>query len=297
MASPQLEMVKQMLRAGATLGDVDFPILRANLETLTTSMPLPEDVGRESTAARGVPAEWSDAPGHDAKRAILYLHGGGYCIGSIATHRRLAGELGRAAGSRVLSLDYRLGPEHPYPAAVEDAVAGYHFLLDQGFAPGRIGIAGDSAGGGLTVATLLALRDSGTPLPAGAATLSPWLDLTQSGDSQATKAAEDPMVQKAQLDRFAAAYLGASDASAPHASPLFADLTGLPPILVHVGTAEVLLDDSLRFGERARAAGADVEVEVYEDMIHVWHAFEAFLPEARDALAKLGAFFRRVQAD
>lgn len=286
-------MVLDLLRGGGALAGADFATMRNNLETMTTMMPLPDDVRHEPVDAGGVPAEWTTAPGADANKAFLYLHGGGYCIGSLATHRRLVGEISRASKVRGLSVDYRLAPENPYPAAVDDAVAAYRFLLAQGFAPNNIAIAGDSAGGGLTVATLLALRDAGAPLPAAAVGISPWLDLTQSGESMTSKAALDPMVQKEHLERFSAAYLAGGDATAPTASPLFADLKGLPSMLLHVGTAETLLDDSLRFAERARAANVEISVDVYDDMVHVWHAFEAFLPEARDAIQRIGDFFAR----
>jgi acetyl esterase/lipase len=199
----------------------------------------------------------------------------------------------RAAGARVLLIDYRLAPEHPFPAAVDDATRAYQFLLASGIQPARAAIAGDSAGGGLTVASLLALRDAGARLPAAGVCLSPWFDLTMSGGSIRSKAAVDPMVQGENLGRMAQAYLGTADAKLPLASPLFADLRGLPPLLVHVGTAEVLLDDSIRFAERARAADVDVTLDEWDDMVHVWHAFAAFLPEAREAMQRVGAFLRR----
>lgn len=292
MASAELQMVLDLLRAQPIPRDRGWDEQRAGLEQMTALMPPPEDVAFTPTTVAGRPAAWVAAPGAREDRALLYLHGGGYCIGSIATHRMLASDLSRAAGLRVLLLDYRLGPEHPFPAAVDDATAAYRSLLDAGLDPRRLAIAGDSAGGGLTAATLLALRDADTPLPAAAALLSPWLDLTQSGESMTSKAAVDPMVQREALQRMADAYLGGGDARAPLASPLFADLRHLPPLLVHVGTAETLLDDSTRFTERARAAGVDVTLEVFEDMVHVFHAFGFLLPEARTANAQIGAFLR-----
>jgi acetyl esterase/lipase len=223
---------------------------------------------------------------------VLYLHGGAYVIGGVHTHRGLTGGVSRSSGARVLSVDYRLAPEHPYPAAVEDAVAAYGFLLEQGIRPEAIAIAGDSAGGGLTVATLLALREAGEPLPAAGVLISPWLDLSLSGETLKTKAAEDPLVTQDLLARTAEAYLAGADPTTPTASPLFADLAGLPPLLVQVGSAETLLDDSRRFAERAVAAGVDVTLEVWDEMIHVWHAFAGLLPEADQAVGGIGEYLR-----
>lgn len=292
MASAELQMVIDLLRGQPIPRDASFVDQRAAMENLTAMAPPPEGVTCTPCAAGGRPAEWVAADGADPRRALLYLHGGGYCIGSINSHRLLAADLSRAAGLRVLLLDYRLAPEHPFPAAVEDAAAAYRFLLDAGHDRRQLAIAGDSAGGGLTAATLLALRDRDVPLPAAAALLSPWLDLTQSGESMTTCAARDPMVQRDGLQRMADAYLAGADPRTPLASPLFADLRHLPPLLIHVGSAETLLDDARRFAARASAAGVDATLEVWDDMIHVWHAF-GLLPEARAAQARLGEFLRR----
>jgi len=267
-----------------------IPEMRASMAAATESAPLPDDVRFDPVDIGGLPAEWTEASGAAADRALLYLHGGGYGIGSIATHRQLAADLSRAARLRVLSLDYRLAPENRHPAAVDDAVTGYRYLLSQGLAPERIAVAGDSAGGGLTVATLLALRDAGEALPAAGVCISPWLDLTQSGNSYDEKADVDPLVSLELLNLFSEAYLDGQDAGQPTASPLFAKLEGLPPLLVHVGTAEVLLDDSRRFAERAKQAGVDIELEVFEDMIHVWHCFALLLPEGRSAIQKIAKY-------
>jgi acetyl esterase/lipase len=292
MASAELQMVLDLLRAQPIPRDQPFAEQRAALESLIRMAARPEDVTFTAVEVGGRPAEWVAAPGADDERALLYLHGGGYCIGSLNTHRLLAADLSRAAALRVLLLDYRLAPEHPFPAAVDDAVAAYRFLLHSGLDRRRLAIAGDSAGGGLTAATLLALRDADLPLPAAAALLSPWLDLTQSGESMDSRAAVDPMVQRASLQRMADAYLNGADGTTALASPLFADLRHLPPLLIHVGTAETLLDDSRRFAARATAAGVDATLEVWDDMVHVWHAFAAVLPEARDANARIGEFLR-----
>ena len=224
-----------------------------SIVSLLRSRPGPEtpDIGYsrpdakcEKVDADGVPAEWVAAPGIDSQRAVLYLHGGGYAIGSINTHRRLAYDISAASSARVLLIDYRLAPEHPFPAAVDDAAKAWRWLLQQGFTSDRLAIAGDSAGGGLTIATLVNLRDRKLGLPACAVAISPWIDLEGQGASITTRAAQDPMVQKAGLLWMAGLYLAGKDPRTPLAAPLHADLTGLPPVLVQVGTAETLLDDS-----------------------------------------------------
>ncbi|MBW2724418.1 MAG: alpha/beta hydrolase, partial [Deltaproteobacteria bacterium] len=197
------------------------------------------------------------------------------------------------AGTRVLSLGYRLAPETPFPGAVEDATAAYGFLLEQGIAPENIAIGGDSAGGGLTFATLVSLKDHGQPLPAAAFGLSPWIDLEGLGRSMKTRAAADPMIQKDGLARFAKLYLADADPKNPLAAPLYADLSGLPPILIQVGTAETLLDDSIRIADRLREAGGSVELQQYQDLIHVFQAFAPIVPEAVEAIQKIGDFVKR----
>ncbi len=212
-----------------------------------------------------MPGEWIAAPNAGAERPrIYYLHGGGYVIGSINTHRALIARLSAASGARAFAINYRLAPEHPFPAAVEDAVSAYRWLLEQGVDPATIVIAGDSAGGGLTVATLVALRDAGVPLPAAAVCLSPWTDMEGIGESAKTRKAADPMIDPEGGLAQAQLYLGGADPRTPLAAPLYADLRGLPPMLIHVGDAEVLLDDSTRLAERAKAAGVDVTLEVWD---------------------------------
>jgi acetyl esterase/lipase len=267
--------------------------MRAGIEAMAGVAVIPADVQCEKVSAGGVPAEWVVADSADRARVILYLHGGGYVIGSINTHRELASRLTRAAAARVLVIDYRLGPEHPHPAAVDDAVAAYRWLLSQGVSPSRISIGGDSAGGGLTVATLVAVRDAGLPMPAAGVCLSPWVDLEGIGESMTTKAAVDPMVQRDALLKMAAAYLAGQSPRTPLASPLYANLSGLPPLLIQVGTAETLLDDSTRLAERARKAGVQVTLEPWEDMIHVFQVFASMLPEGRQAIDGIGEFVKK----
>lgn len=294
MASDVLKVIVQMMRAqrtGVPL-ELDPLVMRERLERMSTLMQLPPDVVAEPTTVDGVPAEWVSTPEAHEDRAVLYLHGGGYVMGSLNSHRDLAGRVSRAAGARVLNLDYRLAPEHPHPAAVEDATAAYRALVADGYEPGDVAIAGDSAGGGLTVATLVTLRDQGDPLPAAGVCISPWVDLEGVGDSMTTKADVDPMVQRDPLVRMAGFYLGDLHPRTPLAAPLYADLAGLPPLLIQVGTAETLLDDSTRIAERARDAGVDVTLEVWDEMIHVFHAFAPILPEGQEAIDKIGEFLR-----
>ncbi len=293
MASRELAALIHLLTSRPTPDNATVADRRQGFDMLAAKLPVAPDIACEKVDAAGVPAEWVVAPGAAANRVLLYLHGGGYVIGSVHTHRDLAGRLSRAAAARVLVIDYRLAPEHPYPAAVEDATAAYRWLLRNGATPARMVIAGDSAGGGLTVATLVALRDAGDPLPAAGVCLSPWVDLEGIGTSITTKAGVDPIVQKPGLLWFASLYLGGADPRTPLAAPLYADLHDLPPLLIHVGTAETLLDDATRLAERAKAAGVNVTLEAWEDMIHVWHLFAAMLPEGQQAVECVGAYVRQ----
>lgn len=293
MASRELAAIVEQLRSFLTGEEPSVAEMRRRFEGLAASFPVAADVAIEPVSAGGVPAEWISAPGARRDRAVLYLHGGGYVIGSIATHRQLAADISRSAAARVLLIDYRLAPEHPHPAAVEDALSAYRWLVAQGAAPERTALAGDSAGGGLTMATLVALRDAGDPLPGAAVCLSPWVDLEAVGDSMTGKSADDPLVQRAGLLRMAAYYLNGLSPRHPLAAPLYADLTGLPPLLIQVGDAETLLDDAVRLAQRAEAAGVKVNIDVWEEMIHVWQLFAQMLPEGREAIDRIGAFLRR----
>jgi len=220
------------------------------------------------------------------------VHGGGYVIGSINTHRDLMGRIARASGARVLGINYRLAPEHPFPAAVDDSVAAYRWMIAQGLKPNRIAVAGDSAGGGLAVATLVAIRDAKLPIPGAGVCLSPWVDMEGIGKSMESKAAIDPVVQREGLLGMAAAYLGGQNPRSPLAAPLYADLKGLPPLLIQVGEAETLLDDSTRLADRAKTAGVSATLEVWPEMIHVWQMFASFLPEGQQAVDGIGGFLK-----
>lgn len=255
---------------------------------------VPSDV--ESGAGAALPADWLVLEGAPEDARILYLHGGGYVAGSRRSHRSLAGRIARAAGLPLLLLDYRLAPEHPFPAALDDARAALDFVHAHG--PGgaaparRVVLCGDSAGGGLALATLVRARDEGGPPVAACATMSAWTDLAATGESVRSCADDDPYLVAAFLSPAARLYAGDTDVRHPLVSPLYAELRGLPPLLLHAGDHEILRDDSVRLAERARAAGVDAQVEVWPEMFHVWHAFYGALPEAREAVARLGAFLR-----
>ena len=288
MASPQLQAIVQQLRAPPRPENATFQQIREGYERLAALFPLAPDIKRQTLDANGVPAEWVAAPGASGQHAVLWLHGGGYTVGSINSHREMAARISRASGARALLIDYRLAPEAPFPAAVDDAVAAYRWLLAQGTSPSCIVIGGDSAGGGLTVAALVAIRQAGLALPAAGVCVSPWVDLETIGESMTTRADADPMVERTVLQRMAEAYLNGADPRSPLAAPLYADLSGLPALLIHVGDAEILLDDSTRLAERARAAGVDVTLDVWDEMIHVWHFFAAILPEGQQAIDNIG---------
>jgi len=292
MASEELArvigIVSQMFAGDAP----DIAASRARLETAAALFQRPPDVRYEPVDAGGVRAELVVAPNADPERTLVYFHGGAYTAGSIGSHRALATELSRVCGLRVLNVDYRRAPEHPHPAAVEDAVAAARFLWKQGVAPERTAFAGDSAGGGLTVASLVALRDAGHPLPAAGVCLSPWTDLTLTRASHTTRAALDPMCRVPALTLSRDAYAAGRDPAAPTISPLFASLVGLPPLLIQVGTAEILLDDATELAAHAKRDGVDVTLEVWDEMIHVFQAFFPLLSEGREAIEKIAAFLR-----
>lgn len=290
MASEKFEKYLNLLRKQPRGGPLNIEKMRAFQDKAGGRFP--EGVVGTPVAAAGIPAEWIDAPGAAQDRAVLYLHGGGYVAGSIDSHRNLTGHLAQAMGVRVLALDYRLAPEHPHPAPVEDAVAAYRWLLDQGLSASRLMVAGDSAGGGLTLATLLSLKDQGVALPATAVGISAWVDAEGTGESMKTRADADPMISPDSLAEIAAAFLGDADPRDPLASPLHGDLSGLPPLLLQVGDAEVLLDDSVRFAAKAEAAGVDVTLEIWPEMVHVWHASAGYVPESDRAIARIAEYAR-----
>lgn len=242
-----------------------------------------------------LPAVWS-APAQPDGHMIYYLHGGGYAFGSYQSHRTLIERLAVSTNACVFAVNYRLAPEHPCPAAIEDALRGYQWLLDQGYSSDRIVFAGDSAGGGLVLSTMMALRDAGRPLPAGGICLSPWLDLTMSGDSHRSNRLLDYVSGGDQLGTYAGYYAGPLPRTDPRVSPAYGDPSGLPPLLIHAGGAEVMCDDAVRFASRAEAAGVSVRLQVWQDQVHVWHVFTRLLPSADLALTVAGQFAREVAA-
>src|SRR6516225_6746493 len=274
----------------------DYRQRRKDFDARASEYKIAPDVTVEPVTANGVRAEWTSTPGDDRDSALLWLHGGGYVIGSLVSHRHVVSEAGRAAKAWALALDYRLAPEHPFPAAVEDAVSGYRYLLSRGIRPGRVAIAGDSAGGGLVVAAMLAIRDAGLAQPACGWCISPWVDMEGIGETMSTKAAADPMVQREGLVEMARLYLNGADPRSPLAAPIYADLRGLAPLLIQVGAAETLLDDAIRLAKAAGAADVRVDLQVWPEMVHVWHLFHPELKAGRRAIEAGGAYVRDMMA-
>jgi epsilon-lactone hydrolase len=266
---------------------------RERLDEIGSVWPVAGDVTLTPVDVDGVAGEYSVVAGSDASRVLMFFHGGGYCSGSILSHRRLVTEAGRAGGVRTLSVGYRLAPEHPFPAAFNDTLTAWRFLRGQGIAAEHIALGGDSAGGGLSLALALELRDAKEELPACLWLASPWTDLTLSGATLATKDAVDPLIHKSYLGELIDAYLGSADARDPRISPLFADLAGLPPLLIQVGSSETLLDDALRLAARAGSADVSVTLEIWPHMIHAWQLWNARLQPGREALESAGNFMRR----
>ena len=292
-SSAELDQVLGMIRAGAAEVRVTIDDRRLSYERRMSAWPMDDDVTTARVGAGGVPAEWIVAPDASQDRIMLYLHGGGYVYGSMRTHRVMLAYISRAAGCRVLGLDYRLAPENTFPAPVEDTIAAYRWLLSNGADPAKIVFGGDSAGGGLMVASLVALRYVGEPLPAAGVGISAWTDMEATGQSFKSNAEVDPSITKDLVLSVAKTYLADKDPKAPLASPIHADLHGLPPLLFQVGSIESLLDDTNVLAERAKEAGVQVEVEVWDDMPHVWHDYAPILPEARQAIGRIGEFVRQ----
>jgi monoterpene epsilon-lactone hydrolase len=290
MSDTEIDALRQKLLSRERSDD--YRQRRRDFDAAFSQYGIARDVTVEPVNANGVRAEWTSTPADDRDAALLYVHGGGYVIGSLDSHRHLVSEAGRAAKTWALALDYRLAPEHPFPAAVEDAVSGYRYLLSRGIRPRRIAIAGDSAGGGLVVAAMLAIRDAGLAQPACGWCISPWVDMEGIGETMSTKEAADPMVQRAPLLDMAKLYLGGADPRSPLAAPIYADLTGLAPLLIQVGAAETLLDDAIRLAKVAGAADVRVDLQVWPEMVHVWHIFHPELKAGRRAIEEGGAFVR-----
>ncbi len=256
---------------------------------------LPRGMTACSVSVDGIHSEWVEPLQIKGERVILYLHGGGYCICSLDTHRGLAARLAMASQARALAPAYRLAPENPFPAALEDALASYHWLLRQGIPPEKIAIGGDSAGGGLTLATTLRLREEGTPLPAALFLISPWTDLTFSGESIQTRKLVDPIFSVNGDFIYTSPYIGKDSPTNPLISPIFGDLRGFPPTLIHVGNDEILLDDSTRLEGKLKEAGSKVQLKIWDQMWHVFQAFAPWVPEAQTSINEIGEFiFRQI---
>jgi acetyl esterase/lipase len=289
MGQNEIEAVRKLLSSKPR--PVGWAERRQRLDEVGSVWPVAPDVMLAAVDLGGVPGEWSIVPGSDATRVLLFFHGGGYCSGSVLSHRRMVTEAGRAARVRTLAVGYRLAPEHPFPAALDDALTAWRFLRNEGIAAARIAIGGDSAGGGLTVALINRLRDAGDEQPACAWLVSPWTDLTMSGSTLASKDAVDPLIHEGYLRELADAYLPAGlDRRDPRVSPLYSDLRGFPPTLIQVGSSETLLDDAVRFAAAAGAADIAVTLEVWPGMIHAWPLWNARLEAGRRALASAGTF-------
>ncbi len=291
MAQSEIEAVRALL--GSKPRPVDWPERRKRLDEVGSVWSVADDIKLAAVNVNGLPGEWSIVPGSDPSRVLMFFHGGGYCSGSILSHRRLVTEAGRAAGARTLAIGYRLAPEHPFPAAYDDALTAWRFLRDENISAAHIAIGGDSAGAGLTVALITRLRDAHEELPSCAWLISPWTDLTMSGSTLLSKEAVDPLIHKHYLNELADGYLPAGiDRKDPRVSPLFADLKGFPPTLIQVGSAETLLDDAARFAAVAGAADVRVTLEIWPQMIHAWPLWNAHLEPGRRALASAGTFIR-----
>lgn len=292
MASEELMAVKEVMRnqEGVAAEGLSIQERRQGFETQQAAISMPDDIEMSAVDIDGIPGRWVVAPGARDDAFVVYFHGGGYIMGSLDSHQELMGRISRACQAKVLGVDYRMAPEHVYPAAVEDGVRSYEWLLEQGADPSRVMLAGDSAGGGLTMASLLSIRDKGGKLPIGAFMFSPWTDLTGSGESGTNRAEADPMITLPALLEIAEIYYAGSDPTDPLISPVFADLSGLPPLLIQVGDAEVLLDDASRLADNAKSAGVMALYQVWDEAFHVFQAIP-HLPEAADALQKVGKFF------
>lgn len=278
----------------AHIPEEDFPpeqmevLRRAHDDIAEADNPLPEDIKAQNVDADGVPGTWFEAPGVDPQRIILYMHGGGYKWGSPRSHGELISRISRVAKARCLGIDYRLAPENAFPAAIEDTITAYRWLISQGASTSRTFLVGDSAGAGLVLAAIAVLRDGGDPLPAAGVCASAWTDLAITGNS--VDSVDDPFVTRKGLELLARSYLQGADPKSPMASPLYADYSSFPPLLIQVGTRELLLDDSVRVAEKAKSAGVDVILEKYEGVVHLWHWFGPNVPESVRSVAQIGEF-------
>ena len=296
MASVQAQQLKDAFRRfreqSLTQPDATLEESRTNAAKLARLTSEPAGVHYEAVHAGGVSAQWVIPDGATADRVLQYVHGGGYVLMSAETHRKMVGHIASAIGCRALNVDYRLAPEHPHPAALEDSVTAYRWLLEQGVEPGHIAISGDSAGGGLCLATALKIRDQGLALPAAIVPISPWTDMQGTGASLQTRANVDMLVTPEGIAQFARLFLAGGDPRDPYASPHYADPKGLPALYIQVGDEEVLLDDAVRFADKATQAGVDVKLDIFPEMQHVFQLAAGNMPEADDAIRKIAAWLK-----
>ena len=292
MSGTEIDAIRELL--GSKPRPTGWAERRVRLDEVGSTWPVADDVRVEPVDLGGIPGEWSTTPGSDASKVLVFFHGGGFCSGSILSHRRLVTEAGRKAGRRTLAVGYRLAPEHPFPAAFADALTAWRFLREQGIAAKDIAIGGDSAGGGLALVLMNHLRDARSELPACAWLVSPWTDLAMTGSMLAAKEAVDPLIHEGYLRELAEAYVPKSmDRTDPRVSPLYSNLAGLPPMLIQVGSDETLLADATRLAAAAGAAAVAVTLEIWPHMIHAWPVWNARLAPGREALARAGAFIRQ----
>lgn len=289
MAQSEIDAIRALLTSKPR--PVGWTERRQRLDEVGSVWPAADDVKLTAVDADGIPGEWSRVAGSDPSRVLLFFHGGGYCSGSIRSHRRMVSEAGRAAKVRTLAIAYRLAPEHPFPAALDDALAAWFFLRQAGIAAAHIAVGGDSAGGGLTAALINFLNATGEELPGCAWLVSPWVDLTMSASTLTAKDSVDPLIYKTYLEELAGAYVPKEiDRKDPRVSPLFASLKEFPPTLIQVGSAETLLADATRFAAAAGSADVAITLEIWPHMIHAWHLWNAHLEAGRRALTSAGKF-------
>jgi len=295
MVSDGIKRISEMVRQNSkVVAKQRVEESRAGFEQFAAMFQVAKDVKIDNVDVNGVSAVWISTPEAVEENVVLYFHGGGYVFGSINTHKEFMSRISRVSNSRVLLIDYRRAPENPFPAALEDAITAYKWLIDsEGIKPENLIIGGESAGGGLTLATLLKLRDTGIPLPAAALVLSPWADLDMTGETIRTKARVDPLANPSDLFFLASLYVGEDDPKNPYISPLYGDLKGLPPMIIQVGSAEILLSDAERIAEKAKAADVEVILDIWEDMIHMFQMFALWSPEGQKATEKLGKFIQK----
>lgn len=285
-------MLKYKSKNPQTKKGIKLDIIRQKVDDYAQRYRVPKDIVIESLSQGDIRGEWQIPDNAPTQSCIFYLHGGGYTIGSPGGHRAMTVGLAQASTTKVFSLDYRLSPENRFPAAVDDALLGYNWLLEQGFSPSNIVVAGDSAGGGLAMALMLKLKDHNISRPSGVILLSPWTDLSLSGDSVMENGKKCAMLNKIILQKCAESYLNGEDSSNPMASPLFGDMSGMPPLLIYVSTTEAIRDDSLRLEEKAKKSGVQVKLNIWNKQPHAWPAFYPFTPESKQCVLEMGDFVK-----